>query len=386
MFKRNWLYAAVFTMLLIFLTACGGGGSEPTSNQDGDGNSETENNDSEETINLVAATGVSPQHGWVSGFFVPWMEKVTEETNGRVQFEQFHSGELVEITKEYDSMNQGIADVTLFPPIYDPQRFPMSEITMLPLTHSDTYIASKAYEMLLNSDVPLLDGKTFTELEYGDMGLVVMGMPTTMEYSISTTGKEFNSVDDIIGATLRTSSRIHEMYAQRIGANTITMPAMDMFDAMSRGAFEGSFYSIADWSGYGFQDLFMYTFTGVNFGHFNSLIAMTQDKWESLPEDVREIMVNAASELLTQGADVWVNRSEEMIDYSLENGGKFVTSIEELDPEVQEHFLSGIEETWYDYIDLLDDRGMPGKEVVKLWRDLIIEAGGSVPEGVMNLE
>ena len=51
-----------------------------------------------------------------------------------------------------------------------------------------------------------------------------------------------------------------------------------MYDALSRGTFDGSFYSIADWSGYGFQDLFKYTVTGINFGHFNGFIGMSKEE------------------------------------------------------------------------------------------------------------
>ncbi len=384
MVKKNYLYVAVFAMLFLLVTACSGGGSELTSNQEGNGDAANTANE-EEPIKLVVTTGVSPSHAWIEGFMIPWMEKVTEKTNGRVQFEQFHNGELVDFGKEYDAMLQGVADVSLLSAIYDPQRFPMSEVTMLPLTYSDVHIASKAFTNLLKSDVPLKDGKTFAEIEFGDAGLAVLGFPTTMEYTISTGGKEFNSVNDVIGTTLRSASRIHEIYNKSIGANTINMPGTEIFEALSRGAIDGVFHNVADWSGLGFQDLMKYALTGINFGHFNSTIAMTQEKWESLPEDVRQIMVETAEELIPQGADFVANRGDEMRDYFLDKGGKFV-DLEELDPEVQEHLTKGIEDTWFNYIDILNERGIPGKEVVKLWRDLVVEAGGRVPEGIMNLE
>lgn len=386
MIKKKILFSAIVSLILFVLTACGGGSNQATnSNNNGEGSETDSGSASEESMTLVVATGLSAQHGWYAGFFVPWMEKVTEETNGRVQFETFTSGELIEVTHELEGIRQGLADIVLLLPIYDPQRFPMAEVTMLPLTHSDTHIASNAYKKLLESDVPIKDGKTYYELEFADKDIFALALPTTQEYSISTTGHEFNSVNDINGTTLRTASRIHEMYASRTGIGTVTMPAVDMFDAMSRGAFEGSFYSIADWTGYGFQDLFTYTLTGVNFGHFNSVLAMTQEKWESLPEDIREVMVNAYEDLFDDAAEEWVKRADEVIEYSTENGGKFV-DINELDSSVQEYFVDGVENTWYDYIDLLEERDVPGKDVVTLWRDLLLEEGGQVPKAILDLE
>lgn len=370
--KRK-LILGLFVFMLLLLAACGGGDST------------TSSTNSDEEILLVATSGSSPNHGWSEGFLTPWMEEVTNRTDGRVQFETFYSGELVENTKEYDGLTQGLADVVAFPPIYDPQQFPMSEVTMLPLTKSDVHIASRAFAKLLESDVELKDGKTFKELEYGDNGLVPLPVSTTTEYVISTTGYEFDSVDAVKSATFRTSSRSHESYAQKIGAGSVTMPGVDMYDAMSRGAFEAAFYSIADWSGYGFQDLFKYTITGANYGHFNLTLAMTQETWDSLPEDVQEIMVEVANEMIAPSADEWASRKEEMITYSEENDGEFI-DIEELDPEVQAHLLDGMEEIWYEYIDLMNERDLPGKELAILWRDLILEEGGDVPEGIKELK
>ncbi|MFC4024072.1 TRAP transporter substrate-binding protein DctP [Oceanobacillus longus] len=368
--KKKLVLAMSLSVLLFLLVAC--------SNNTDSGNNEGE-------IHLVAAGGGSPNHGWGEGFFTPWMEEVTERTDGRVQFEVFYSGELVENTHEYDGLTQGLADIVNVPAIYDPQRFPMSEVTMLPLTHSDVHIASRAFAKLIESDVELKDGKSFVELEYGDNGLKALPVSTTTEYVISTTGYEFDSVDAVKSATLRTSSRGHEAYAQDIAAGSVTMPGVDMYDAMNRGAFEGAFYSIADWSGYGFQDLFKYTITGANYGHFNSTLGMTQETWDSLPEDVQEIMTEVTHEIIEYSANDWESRKQEMIDYSLENGGVFV-DIGELDEEVQSHLLVGMEQVWYDFIELMEERDLPGKELAILWRDLVIEEGGDVPEDIKELE
>jgi TRAP-type C4-dicarboxylate transport system substrate-binding protein len=336
-----------------------------------------------EKITLRAATGLNPQHAWVSDNLVPWMDRVEELTGGQVEFELFAGGELVAVPDEADAVLNGTIDVGLVLPIYTPDQYPMAEITMLPLAYSDTHIGSKAWKALLESDVELADGKTYTEMQFSDFK--VFPISTTQEYSISTTGKEFKSPDDILGTSLRTPSRIHEMYSESIGVNSITMPAVEMYDALSRGAFDGSYYSIADWTGYGFQDLFTYTMTGINFGHFNAFIGMRQDKFEELPDNVKEAMEQANEEIFEPGAQVWIDRAEEIIAENEANGGKFV-DFSTLDPSVQEVFTKGIEETWADYAKLLEDQGLPGTELIKLWRDLIIEHGGDVPDGIKNIQ
>ncbi len=336
-----------------------------------------------EVITLRAATGLSSQHAWWSDNMVPWMERVEELTDGQVQFETFSGGELVSVPNEGDAVLNGTIDVGLVLPIYQPAQYPMAEVTMLPLAKSDAHIGSNAWKALLNSDVELQDGKTYSEMQFDKYK--VFPISTTQEYSISTTGKEFNSVEDVKGTSLRTPSRIHEMYSEKVGINSVTMPAVEMYDALSRGAFDGSYYSIADWSGYGFGELFKYTITGVNFGHFNAFIGMSQEKWDEMPENVQEAMTKANEEIFSPGAQEWIDRSEEAIAKNKEEGGKFV-EFSTLDQGVQDAINEGIEQTWMDYSELLEEQGLPGQKLTKLWRDIIIEQGGDVPEELKDIE
>lgn len=363
--RRSW--AAAFAVSLIALAAAC---SNPLGD-DGD------------TITLRVGTGLPEQHSWWADGVAPWMERVTELTDGQVQFETFTGGELVEVPDEIEAVENGIIDIGLLLPIYDPGQFPLAEVTMLPITHSDAHIASQAWQAILDSD-EALDGESYYQREYGSRGLQVFPLAATQEYSISTTGKRFESVNDVRGTSIRTPSRIHETYAASVGFNSVTIPAVEMYDAMSRGAFDGSFYSIADWSGYGFQDLFEYTVVDINFGHFNGLIGMTDETWDSLPADVQDAMVQAHDDIYLGGADAWTERGAEMVDVNTEAGGEFV-SFDELPTDVQDLFLTGIEDTWLDYIALLDDQGLPGEEVAVLWRDALVAAGGEVPDSIAAL-
>ncbi|WP_188208054.1 type 2 periplasmic-binding domain-containing protein [Alkalibacillus aidingensis] len=360
--SRMLFFVALLSVLL--LAACG---------DSGDG----------ETIELRAATGLSSQHAWWDATMVPWMDRVEELTDGQVQFETFTGGELVDVPDEAEATLDGTIDVGLILPIYEPDQYPMAEVTMLPLAHSDTLIATRAWNRLLTESMELQDGESYSDMQFSEFK--IFPTSTTQEYSISTTGHSFETVDDVEGTSLRTPSRIHELYSEKTGINSVTMPAVEMFDALSRGSFEGSYYSIADWSGYGFQDLFEYTLTGINFGHFNAFIGMSDDRFDELPENVQEAMEQAAEEVLIPGGEEWLDRAEEMIDYNEDEGGEFV-EFDTLDQSVQDHFNEGIEETWLEYAELLEDQGLPGTDLIILWRDLIIEEGGDVPEALKDIE
>jgi TRAP-type C4-dicarboxylate transport system substrate-binding protein len=339
----------------------------------------------QESFNFRVTSALSASHGQWQGFFKPWMEQVEKESDGRITFTSFLSGELIKATNEPDALQQGLVQIAApLLPTYDPALFPMSEIAMLPLAKSSPLIGSMALKALLESDVPLKDGKTFSELEYGDNGFVAIPITISEEYSISTTGTRFETVEDLQSVTLRTPSRIHELFAKNVGFNSITMPSFDLFDALSRGAVDGSLLFISDWTGYGFDELFKYTVTDVNLGHFTSVMALTTKQWDQLPKDLQIIMINAANAQIPKGAELWAKRRAEIISDTQSKGAEFV-SLHDLAPDVKQLLESGMVKTWYDFIEMLNERDLPGTELARLWRDLVIEQGGDVPSAIHDL-
>lgn len=374
---KKWSGIFVLFMITILITGCV---------ESSGGQSDSQESSEDDELKLILSSGLSTKNGWWEGYFLPWMEKVEERTDGRVQFEHYANEELIPINEELQALENKTIDIAApLWPQYDPNRFPLSEVTMLPLLESDTKIATKAYAKLVESDKELVDGKTFNDIEYKNRGLVVFATPTTEEYVISTKDYPFETVEDFENASLRSPTRVHEMFAKKVGIDSISMPSTDMFDAINRGAFEGSFFSIADWTGYGMQDVFTYTLEGINLGHFAGMWAMEEETWNELPEDVQDIMKESSYEQINDGAELWMDRSKKIRTDAEEDGAVF-DDFDNLNSEAQDLLVEGIEETWFEWIEELEDNGHPGKEIAMLWRDLIVEEGGTVPEKIMNIE
>lgn len=375
---RKWYFGILVLIFMMIVAGC--------VEQGGEESIDTVSADSDEKIVLTLSSGLSTANGWWEGYFKPWMEKVEERTDGRVEFEFYANQELIPINEELQALNNGTIDIAA--PLwsqYDPNRFPLSEVTMLPLLESDTMLATKAYAELVKSDRELAEGKTFVELEYGEKGLKVFATPTTAEYVISTKDFPLTTAEDFQSLSLRSPTRVHEIFASNVKINSISMPSTEMFDAINRGAFHGSFFSVADWSGYGMQDVFNYTFEGVNLGHYAGMWAMKEEVWNTIPEDIQKIMEDTSYEQILEGAQLWIDRGDETRKVAMESDAIFET-MDDVDEDAQQLLVKGIGDTWHDWIEGLEKSGMPGKEMAILWRDLIVEQGGTVPDEIMELE
>lgn len=391
--KKNMLkLISLLVGLSIVLAACGNN-SQPSEDVDNsspldkgsvviDGEYDLSN---VEPMELIISSALSVNHGCWEGFYVPWMAAVENKSDGLISFQVYTGGELVDYGNELDSLRDGLIDIAApLTPVYDTSRFPTSDVGMLPIGESTSVVGTKAYDIMLESDEVIEDGKTYYEMEFGDSGLFYIGHNVPPGSAINTTGKEINTIDDFNGLRIRTGSRTTQIYAETVGLTPISMPAYELFDAMSRGSVDGSFIHVADWTAYGFQDLFEYSLTGINFGHFTAGLAMDQERFNSLPEPVQQIFIESAKEVKIPGAEVWDHRTNEIMESTSAKGTKFV-DFNSLPSDVQSHMEDAIVETWIQYIDMQENNGVPGKKIAKLWHDSIVEAGGTIPSGVTDL-
>lgn len=378
----NKLKLFLISLILLFVAAgCQVEQSSPSTTS-GEGAAE-----GEEKIVLRASTGLPEHHIWMTSYLVPWMEKVEKDTNGKVEFELFAGGELVALGQEFDALNAGTIDLALpIMPLYDPSRFPLSEVTMLPLADTNMETFNKAYADLIYGDYQFEDGQTFSETEFTANKLKVWAMNGGTPYVLSTTGTNVDTIEDIQGLRIRTGSRLNELYVKNLGATPISMPQTDAYDALSRGTIDGTLMSVGDWAGWGYQELFKYVLEGAYTGHFSAVFGMLEEKWNSLPADVQEVLENSAKELQLGPEQHEAMSAEEKKVLDEVQGKVEFETLEDLDPATRDHIMAAMEKTWFDWIELMEAGGQPGKETAILWRDIITENGGKVPDAVNELK
>lgn len=343
----------------------------------------------DDTITLRVGTGVSNSHIINVAYFEPWLEAVEEETDGQVQFETHYGGSLVAMGREYDALESGVVDIVLpMFQMYDPVRFPLSEVSMLPVLESDVNIATQAYEELVMGDYQYENGSTFYEMELGEKNLKQWTSPTTEGYKISYADISHpETVEQFSNVTFRSSGRVSEIFSDNIGINAISLPAGDIYDSLSRGSIDGLYFSIPDWPSYGIGGMFNYTIDGVNLGHFSHTFGMTEETWNELPSHVQEVMDEQAEKLLHDEStyEVYDEREQDAFS-SMEESNGVIDTIDNQPEEVQDAVNQAIVDTWYDWIEMNEERGEPGRETALRWRDLIIKYGGSVPEEIEEME
>ncbi len=108
---------------------------------------------------MTISSSLPQVHFWTGQYMEPFADAL--EAGSDVNLTRFYAGELVGIGRGLDALQGGAVDIVtpLLAP-YHPGKFPLSDISQLPVYNTDSVATTKAFQRILDSEVELVDGKT----------------------------------------------------------------------------------------------------------------------------------------------------------------------------------------------------------------------------------
>lgn len=212
----------------------------------------------------------------------PWAEDVEEATDGRVKVNHFDAMALGGKPPELiDQVRDGVADVVWTVVGYTPGRFPRTEVFELPFMMTDAEATSRAYWELFEAE---MKDKDFAE--YKILGAWVHGPGI-----IHAKGEGVRKLEDMAGKKLRAPSRMTNALLSELGAVSVGMPVPAIPESLSKGVIDGA---VIPWEVTAALKVPELVDTHTEFGGDKALytvtfvLAMNKEKWESLPDDIKE--------------------------------------------------------------------------------------------------
>ena len=159
--------------------------------------------------------------------------KMTKETNGRVTFRANYSGSLVGFNDMIAALQDGRADITIFLPVQDPHKFPLSTVGSVPFVADNTWANSEAFNEMYKSDPQFgaeWKSQKIVPLWFTSLGPAILG-----------TREPANNPGWLNGKSIRSTGYLTQAL-QAVGANPVAIPNADVYQALQRGVIQG-FYA-----------------------------------------------------------------------------------------------------------------------------------------------
>lgn len=310
--KRKTVY--FLTMVIAIMSLIIAGCSTNSSNNTAKDESK-ESNETKEKITLKFATyfpGTSPIY---TDFTEPWMKRVTELTDGQVEFEYFpaeqlgKAGDLLQLTKD------GVTDISIFPANYYADQMPLSQMLLgLPNLSESSGQGTKAYNELVQ------ENETLLKTDYLNNGVRPIVSHVSPTYELWTTGKEIRVPSDLKGKKVKTAGGIANEIYSSMGAVPVAISHAETYEALEKGVIDiASYYAMAIKNS-GTSELLKYAVLP-HIGTVIQSITVNEKAWQGLPKDVQKAMKQAGEEITGPIGEVYVEETEKFNKEFVANGG-----------------------------------------------------------------
>ncbi len=290
-----------------------------------------------------------------------WMDKAVELGNGRIEFQHFPAQQLGKAKDILSLVQNGVAEVGAVAPAYVPEKLPLSVVGELP----DMFQTACAGSLALSS--LMAPGGILYEEEIKPQGVRVMFANMLAPYTVMTAEAELNSYQDLSGLKLYASGDAKHQTLTLLGATPIRLTGPEIYQAVERGTIDGAMLAYIGLPPYDLDSVMRYGLTGVNLGSTAVTYVMSEKAWTALPEDVQKILMEAgdyATRHLCEHSDEM--NSRELAN--LKDKGAAVHEIAGSEADELRATILPVVDAWAKD---LDDRGKPGSEAVKMYKEAV---------------
>ncbi len=267
-----------------------------------------------DSIELVFATGESETSPNVAP--VQWfMEEVTKRTDGKVTWKTHYAGSLLPSTEIGAGVKDGRIDAGLLTAPYDLANYPLYNVGYVPFPETNTVGAARALHRMYEENDAIKAEAERNNAEF----MIHIGSANA---STVVAKKPIETLDDLKGFKVRVIGSLAPALAIG-GANPMAIPVEEAFESIERGVIDGiAGAAIAGLVAYSVPQIAPETYV-LPTGYYGGALGMILSKkvWDSLPDDVREVMKNVQADHYETMPEVSMEREAEACDALIEMGG-----------------------------------------------------------------
>ena len=240
-------------------------------------------------------------------------EEIKKRTNGRVEITHYPGGTLTTAPKIFQGVVTGFSDLGWSVTNYNQGRFPVMDLTVMPIGKSDGWVASQVADDFY---------RKFTPKEWDSVH--VLFMSATGPNIIYTAKKAVRTLEDLKGAKIRAVGKTADTL-EALGGAPVPLELADTYEALRRGVIEGCLGPLEQLKGWRLGELTKYVTASWQVGSCNTFYAvMNKEKWNHLPADIKKIFDEVSMEFKAKHAQAWNEIDREGLEFLKQRGGQVI--------------------------------------------------------------
>jgi TRAP-type C4-dicarboxylate transport system substrate-binding protein len=285
-----------------------------------------------------------------------WAEEMEKRTNGRFKAILHPGAELSPPKQQLDGIRAGLFEMAHFCPLYAPGKAPLGMIFSVPC------IIPLELKNIVKMELAFMEHPAAVKLIADRWNAVYMGLSHTRPNYTFLGIKPVRSMEDLQGQRIRIGGKTGELF-KKIGAAPVMMSAPEVYEAVSKGILDQSYFADASHYGYKIHEVSKYyTYNvGAGSGMLWAIVA-NRDAWNALPEDIKVIHRHLAEELMLERLP---NEMNAFINNTIhvewkKRGIEFI----EFPADARQKLINAAKPMWDDWAESVEKQGLPGKEIL----------------------
>lgn len=335
--KKKLLTVMLIALLVFAFTSCG------KSSEAG-----------EENYNLKFSLAVS-ESNFQAESWRTWADAVTEATDGRVTFTFYYDDTLIDANAEYQQLLSGVADIADVHR-YANDGFNISEVWKS-LTSGIPEDAAVDFSYRLYEEFDAISD------EFKDVKVLAQGFNGGTMYQLLTVNKEVKQPSDMAGLTIWCEADWNG-FVEKCGATPVNTPFSEVYSSLQKNMYDGMLIPTETLQSCNFAEVCKYC-VKLNLSYASAPgHLMNMDTWNSLPDDIKEIIDSEEIRSVVEKANVegFKSAEEGAMEWAEETYG---TKEVVLTDQQHDAFMELVKEANLEKAAELDSKGLPGTEIVE---------------------
>jgi TRAP-type transport system periplasmic protein len=285
-----------------------------------------------------------------------WCKEVEKVTGGEVVVQYYPAGTLTKAPQVYDGVVQGLSDVGLSVLAYSRGRFPVLGTIDLPLGYPSGMVATKVANAVYQKFQP----KEFDDVK-------VMYFHAHGPGLFFTAKNPVRKLEDLKGLKLRATGNAAKI-VKAAGGTPVAMSMPDSYQSIQKGVVDGGVYPMETNKGWRMGEVVDYGTAAYNIAYTTTFfVVMNKSKWNKISKSSQKAIEAINQDWIVKHGEAWDSSDSIGLKAFLAEGNQLIG----LDKKEAAKWAKAVSPIIDDYSNVLDQKKLNGKEIVKFTRDTL---------------
>ncbi|WP_407495739.1 C4-dicarboxylate TRAP transporter substrate-binding protein [Pseudooceanicola sp. MF1-13] len=321
----------------------------------------------QETIPITIGAGLPPHSNSVAriiDYVIPEIDRrLAENGNYKIEWTTGWSGTIAGQFDMFEAVQDGIIDIGSVNTLFEGAKLPMEQITYVtPFGGNDLVKTMEIFDKV-RAELPELDEQflRFNQRRLGVGGLVDYHLLSTFE---------IKTLEDLQGKKFGTPG-LAANWLDGTGATPVAGSLSEYYNSLKTGVYDGIVIFESGIAPFKFHEVAP-IITRVGFGsQLTTNLTINEDKWQSLPEEVQNILVEVGAEYENKATEGTIALATKSLETAVAEGAK----INDMEPGEVAKLAAALPNIATLWAKSIDDKGLPGTKMLETYMQMSRDAG-----------